>query len=129
MVAGWAGNPMFSGGKITEEDFFRAGHVVVEIGRQARTSFAETHLRTSNQERRIEMKVSSFLIAPEMVVNTMKLTVMHQRLARLFANRLEIAIAEVPFDFPAMREMIQYHQTRVNDTGLRWLIDEIKQLG
>ena len=129
VVAGWAGNPMFSGGKITEEDFFRAGHVVVEIGRQARTSFAETHLRTSNQERRIEMKVSSFLIAPEMVVNTMKLTVMHQRLARLFANRLEIAIAEVPFDFPAMREMIQYHQTRVNDTGLRWLIDEIKQLG
>ncbi len=129
VVVGWAGNPMLSGGKITEDDFFSAGHVVVEIGRQARTSFAETHLRGTTRQRRIEMTVSSFLIAPEMVVNTMKLTVMHERLARLFANRLDIAIAEMPVDFPAMREMIQYHQTRTNDSGLRWLIDQIKQLG
>lgn len=129
VVVGWAENPMLSRGGITEEDFFSAGHVVVEIGRQSRTSFAEAHLRTSNHERRIEMKVSSFLIAPEMVVNTMKLTVMHERLARLFANRLDIAIAELPFNFPVMREMIQYHQTRANDAGLRWLIDEIKRLG
>jgi hypothetical protein len=53
---------------------------------------------------------------------------MHERLARIFASRLDIAIAEMPFDFPVLREMIQYHQTRENDTGLRWLIDEIQRL-
>ena len=73
------------------------------------------------------MRVSSFLIAPEMVVNTMKLTVMHERLANMFANRLEIAISALPFEFPLMREMIQYQHSRQNDDGLRWLIDQLKR--
>jgi len=103
--------------------------VVVEIGRLARTSFAESHLLQSSQKRRIDMRVSSFLIAPEMVVNTMKLTVMHERLAKIFAQRLDIAISELPFEFPVMREMIQYQQSRQNDDGLRWLIDQLKQSG
>jgi DNA-binding transcriptional LysR family regulator len=128
VVVGWAKNPVFKRGKLTADDFYRAGHVVVEIGRQARTSFSEECLKKSGRERRIEMRVHSFLTAPEMVVNTMKLTVMHERLARIFASRLDIAIAEMPFDFPVLREMIQYHQTRENDTGLRWLIDEIQRL-
>ena len=59
----------------------------------------------------------------------MKLTVMYERLARLFAQRLDIAIAELPFDFPVMREMIQFHESRKHDTGFRWLIDQAKQLG
>ncbi|NHN39136.1 LysR family transcriptional regulator [Pseudomaricurvus alcaniphilus] len=128
VVAGWAKNPALKRRKIKEKDFFNARHVVVEIGQLARSSFAETHLRNFNERRRIDMKVPSFLIAPEMVVNTMKLTVMHERLARLFAQRLDIAIAEMPFDFPVMREMIQFHESRRHDAGLRWLVDQIKQL-
>jgi len=127
VVVGWAKNPVFKRGSISEEDFYGAGHVVVEIGRQARTSFAETHLLQSGRKRRIDMRVSSFLIAPEMVVNTMKLTVMHERLANMFANRLEIAISALPFEFPLMREMIQYQHSRQNDDGLRWLIDQLKR--
>jgi len=129
VVVGWAKNPVFKRRKISEEDFYEAGHVVVEIGRLARTSFAESHLLQSSQKRRIDMRVSSFLIAPEMVVNTMKLTVMHERLAKIFAQRLDIAISELPFEFPVMREMIQYQQSRQNDDGLRWLIDQLKQSG
>lgn len=127
VVVGWAKNPVFKQGRISEEDFYEAGHVVVEIGRQARTSFAETHLLQSDRKRRIDMRVSSFLIAPEMVVNTMKLTVMHERLAKMYANRLEIAISALPFEFPVMREMIQSQHSRQNDDGLRWLIDQFKQ--
>ncbi|MFK8050464.1 MAG: LysR family transcriptional regulator [Halioglobus sp.] len=129
VVVGWSKNPVFKQGSISAEDFYEAGHVVVEIGRQARTSFAEAHLQQSNRKRRIDMRVSSFLIAPEMVVNTMKLTVMHERLAKMFANRLEIAISALPFEFPVMREMIQYQHSRQNDDGLRWLIDQLKQAG
>ena len=128
VVVGWKKNPALKHGKIKEEVFFSARHVVVEIGQMARSSFAERHLRQFPSERLIDMKVSSFLVAPEMVVNTMKLTVMHERLARLFAKRLDIAIAELPFDFPVMREMIQYHESRRHDAGLRWLIDQAKQL-
>lgn len=128
VVAGWAKNPMLKGQKINEDDFFSARHVAVEIGQLARSSFAEAHLRNLNRERQIDMKVSSFLTAPEMVVNTMKLTVMQERLARMFAHRLDIVVAEIPFEFPMMREMIQFHESRRHDTGLRWLVDQIKQL-
>jgi DNA-binding transcriptional LysR family regulator len=128
VVVGWEKNPALKRGRIKEEDFFNASHVVVEIGQLSRSSFAETHLREGHGERRIDIKVSSFLVAPEMVVNTMKLTVMHERLARLFSQRLDIAIAELPFDFPIMREMLQYHESRRHDVGLRWLIDQAKQL-
>lgn len=128
VVVGWKNNPALKNNKISKDDFFSARHVTVEIGQTARSSFAESHLRNLNQERRIDMKVSSFLIAPEMVVNTMKLTVMHERLAQLFAQRIDIAIAELPFDFPPMSEMVQYHAARKHDTGVRWLIDQAKKL-
>ncbi len=127
VVVGWAKNPVFNNRSISEENFYRAGHVVVELGRQSRNSFAEAHLLQSKRKRQIDMRVSSFLIAPEMVVNTMKLTVMHERLAKMFAKRLDIAIAPLPFEFPVMREMIQYQQSRQNDDGLRWLIEQIKK--
>jgi DNA-binding transcriptional LysR family regulator len=120
VVAGWRENPIFSR-RIAETDFLDAGHVVVEIGRLNRVSFAETNLRSFSARRRVEVTVSSFLLAPEMVINTRRLTVMHQRLAETFANRMPIAFAPLPFDFPAMREMVQYHRTRAEDAGLIWL--------
>lgn len=129
VVVGWAKNPALRNGQISEDDFFDAKHVVVELGHfLSRSSFAETHLGHLPRSRRIDIKVASFLIAPEMVVNTTKLTVMHERLAQLFAKRVEITLAELPFEFPIMREVIQYHESRQNDTGLRWLIEQVKQL-
>lgn len=50
---------------------------------------------------------------------------MHERLARSAATHLPVVYADLPFRFPAMKEMIQYHRTRVNDPGLAWLREEI----
>jgi DNA-binding transcriptional LysR family regulator len=127
VVAGWAGNPLVQG-PLSEEDFLAAGHVAVEIGRLRPTSFAETFLREQGKERRIEVLVSSFAVAPEMLVNTRRLAVMHERLARAYAERIAIRFVEMPFAFPMMREMLQYNRTRSEDAGLRWLIALIKQV-
>jgi DNA-binding transcriptional LysR family regulator len=126
VVVGWRGNPVIQDGTISEEDFFAAGHVVVEVGQVRPTSFAEVQMQKLGRPRHIDMRVSSFLVAPEMVVNTSRLTVMHERLARHFADRLDIAIAEPPFDIPVMREMVQYHQTRKDDPALRWLLGKLR---
>lgn len=125
VVVGWAKNPILKNGVISKDEFFNARHITVEIGQLARTSFSETQLHNQHRERKIDMKVSSFLIAPEMVVNTTKITVMHERLALLFAQRLDLAIVDLPFKFPVMREMVQFHESRRHDVGLRWLIDQI----
>lgn len=126
VVAGWSGNPAFDA-PMTEEVFLAAGHVVVEIGRLRPTSFAETFLRERGKQRTIEVMVSSFAVAPEMLMHTNRLAVMHERLAHAYASRLPLSYADLPFDFPVMREMLQYHTTRAEDPGLRWLIGEIRQ--
>jgi LysR family transcriptional regulator, nod-box dependent transcriptional activator len=126
VVAGWTGNPVFAH-EMTEEAFFAAGHVVVEIGQLRPTSFAETFLRERGKERTIEIMVSSFAVAPEMLMNSNRLAVMHERLARMYAARIALTYVDMPFDFPIMREMLQYHTARADDPGLRWLIGEIKQ--
>jgi DNA-binding transcriptional LysR family regulator len=125
VVAGWRDNPMLDQ-PITEEQFFASGHVAVEIGRTNRTSFAEVALRTFGARRRIEVLVGSFLLAPELVVNTDRLTVMQERLAAVYARRLPLRLAPMPFPFPVMREMVQYNRTRAADTGLHWMIDQIR---
>lgn len=127
IVAGWAENPLFAR-PISQEDFYSSGHIVVEIGRQRPTSFAERELRAMRRDRRIEMVTSSFLSAPEMLVGTELLLVMGQRLAQVYAERIAVTYSELPFDFPVMSIMIQFHKTQASDPALRWLIDSIKQV-
>lgn len=124
VVAGWRGNPIM-GSPISEEAFYGAGHVAVEIGRLSRVSFAEIHLRARGRDRRVEVIASSFSLVPELLVGSDRLAIMHERLAQTLTRRLPITWQPLPFDFPMMREMIQYHRTRVDDPGLRWLVAQI----
>lgn len=126
VVAGWSENPVFDRA-LTQEDFFAAGHVAVEIGRTHRTSFSEVNLRGFGARRRIEIVVASFLLAPELVINTDRLTVMHERLAIAYARRLPLRHAPMPFAFPTMREVVQYNRARAADTGLQWIIAQIRE--
>ena len=125
VVLGCGDNPLLDR-PMSEQDFFGTGHVVVEIGRSNRTSFAETNLRAFGARRRIEVIVASFLVARDLVINTNRLTVMQRRLAVAFSQRMNVRYADMPFAFPIMREMVQFNRTREADTGLRWMIDEIK---
>lgn len=126
VVAGWRGNPIFAR-PLTLEDFTQAGHVVVEIGRLFRASFAELHMRMAGIKRRVEVEVSSFSVVPDLLVETNRLAVMHERLARHAARFLPIAFAPLPFELPPMEEHIQYHRARADDAGMRWLIAEIRR--
>ncbi len=38
-----------------------------------------------------------------------------------------LAIAPIPFDFPAMREMMQFNHARSADEGLTWLRSELRR--
>ncbi len=124
VVAGWKDSPLFAS-EITEKGFLAAGHIAVRIGGANRASFAETHLGDRSQARRIEIIASSFTSVPDLLVGTNRLAVMHERLARVMAQRLPIAWQELPFTFPPMREMIQFNRARKEDAGLAWLIGQL----
>lgn len=127
VVAGWSGNPVF-GQEMSEADFSQAAHIAVQIGSGLRLSFAESELRKQGIERKIAVTASSFSVVPDLLIHTDRLAVMHERMAAYAAIHRPIAYAPMPFEFPPMREIIQYHRARSDDVGLRWLISALVTL-
>lgn len=124
VVVGCRRNPVFRS-PLTEEAFFRQGLVAVVFGHAP--SFAEQELAALGHPRRIEITVSSFLAVPWMLAHTRRLAVMHERLARILVKKFPLAIAPLPFAFPLMQEMIQYHDARKTDGGAQWLLKQIEE--
>jgi len=91
-------------------------------------TYAEAQLRTRGISRREEVIAPSFTLVPDLLVGTQRLAIMHERLARQAMQRSEIRIAPLPFDFPPMREMVQFHRARADDAGLLWLLGRLNAI-
>jgi LysR family transcriptional regulator, nod-box dependent transcriptional activator len=122
VVVGWKDNPVFRK-PLTEEKFFDQGQVVIALSHAP--SFAEQEMGELSRRRRVDIVCSSFLAVPWLLPNTNRLALMHERLAEIMLDKHPLAMAPPPFEFPVMREMVQYHATRVNDGGTRWFLDRI----
>lgn len=126
VVVGWNQNPLFSG-ELTEEAFMAASHVGVQLGNQRTSAFADRIMEQLGRFRRVEVTASSFTVVPWLVIETNRLGLMHERLARRMATMFPLAIAPVPFEFPIMREMLQFNRTRSSDEGLKWLRNQLRE--
>jgi DNA-binding transcriptional LysR family regulator len=111
---------------ITEEEFFAAGHVSVAIGNQRTAAFGDKMCAALGKPRRIEAVAPSFTTVPWLLIDTPRLAIMHERLARTMASRFSIAFCQLPFAIPAMREMVQYHYARRADAGLTWFREQLQ---
>jgi LysR family transcriptional regulator, nod-box dependent transcriptional activator len=127
VVVGWKGNPMFAR-KVTADDIYAAGHVSVAMGNTRTPAYADHHLNLMGRHRKIEVIASSFTMVPWLLLNTMRVALMHERLARAMSAYFPIAFAPVPFPFPIMREMAQYHSARAADGGLTWLRQQMREI-
>jgi DNA-binding transcriptional LysR family regulator len=125
VVAGWNGNDLLSA-PLDEHRFLAMGHVAIAIGSQSNPAFADRHLALMGKHRRIEVSASSFTTVPWLLIGTQRLAVMHERLARAAAQIFPIAYRPMPFTFPVMEELVQFHQTRAADEGLRWLRTQLR---
>ena len=72
------------------------------------------------------MSTASFSVVPYLLVGTTRLSLMHERLARISAKSFDIQYRPLPFAFEPLRELVQIHETRVADPGVRWLIEQIR---
>jgi DNA-binding transcriptional LysR family regulator len=125
VIVGWNGNPLFKKG-ITEEDFLASGHVATSFGRQRLRSFGDLQLARLGKERRIEVTSGSFGNVPWLLIGTMRLALMHQRMAQSVSRYFPLSISPVPFEFPLMREVAQHHSARTSDLGLSWLREQLR---
>jgi len=124
-VIGWSNNPALAGG-IDAATFGRLGHVAVHVGSNRVPSFADRQIERMGLERRIDLTCGCFTMVPWLICGTNRIAIMHERLARQMAGQFPLAISEMPFRFPVMREMLQYHRAREADEGLGWLRDQLK---
>ena len=125
VVVGWSGNPVMQK-PLTIDGFFDSGHVAVQIGH--RNTFIEQALEAHVQKRRIEITAPSFIQAPWLIPGTMRLSLMHERLANIVAPAASLVIAEPPIELPVMEEMMQFHASRTADEALIWLRGKLKQV-
>lgn len=128
VFVGWSGNPLFERA-LTEEDVMAASHAAVQMGNQRTSAFADNMMEKTGRFRNIEVTASSFTIIPWLLIETNRIALMHERLARRMASMFPLAIAPIPFAFPIMREMMQFNRTRSADEGLRWLRDRLREEG
>jgi LysR family transcriptional regulator, nod-box dependent transcriptional activator len=126
VVVGWNRNAIFSR-EVTLDDLLRAGHVGVQMGNQRTNAFADNVMEKLGHVRRLEVTASSFTMVPWLLIETERLALMHERLARRMAGMFPLAIAPIPFPFPMMREMMQFNRARANDEGLIWLREELRR--
>ena len=126
VIVGWSGNSLFQR-QPTLADVMEAGHVGIQMGNQRTSAFADSIMEKLGHFRRMEMTASSFTVVPWLIIETNRLALMHERLARVMARMFPLAIAPIPFEFPAMREMMQFNHARSADEGLAWLRGELRR--
>ena len=124
VVQGWAENPVFEK-PFTQETFAACGHVAVKLGENRPTSFGEQQLAHMGIVRRVEVEARYFMLLPHLLVGTQRIGITHERAARFFEKILPLRTVALPFPFPKLRAMIQFHSSRTSDSGLRWLIDQL----
>ncbi|WP_242151827.1 LysR family transcriptional regulator [Sphingomonas sp. BAUL-RG-20F-R05-02] len=120
VVVGARDHPALAG-PISREDFCALEHVAVMVGTDVPAAFADRQLEQLGVSRRVGVTVPSFAAVPWMLAGTERIGLMHARLATLMAASLPITTSPIPFDFPLMREVLQYHRARGGDPGLAWL--------
>lgn len=122
VLIGCRDNPIFRD-EVSMEDYTRAGHVVVEVSDTV--TFAEEHVRGLSHVRRVQLVVPSFSSVPFFLPGTDRIALVHERLATMFLSILPLARSRPPFEMPLMSEILQFHATRQEDSGLSWLVSKI----
>lgn len=125
VAAGWDQNPVF-GTPLTEEAFFAQGHVALSLGSHRTATVGDRQLDLMGRTRRVEIIASSFAVLPWLLIGTHRLALMHERLARIATEHFPIRWVPLPFEFAVVEELAQYHETRANDAGVRWLIEQLR---
>lgn len=124
-LVGRAEHPALSG-ETTLAAMLTYDHVHVAIGDERLPSFGDAYLDRMGIQRRIAMIAPNFGMLPWLLQDTDWLALIQGRLAAQMARNFPLVAVAPPLSIPPLVEMAQYHVTRSNDPGLRWLIDLIR---
>jgi DNA-binding transcriptional LysR family regulator len=106
--------------KLTLETYLSMRHVLVAPGGSP-GSFVDSELARRGLERRIALRVSSFLVAPIVVSETDFISTAPERLARRMARRFPLQLLAPPLRLPGFGLCLAWHPRFDADPAHRWL--------
>lgn len=128
VCVGWRDNPHLTGGTISREALAALPHVAVEFERQRAPSAVQwVHERLGRALQRA-ITVANYGSVPFLLVGTERISLMHARMAGMFAALLPLSIVELPVEIPRIVEVIQWRGANDADEGLMWVVDMIATL-
>lgn len=113
---------------MTGELYLSLKHVTVRFNRSRTPAFDDWYMRRKKQQRHIDVVAASFTTMPALLIGTDRIGTMHRRLAEKLSKRYPLAMAEVPFEIPPIREVAQWEIGNNNDPALRWVVDRLKEV-
>jgi len=115
----WSGNSAV-GATISPDEYLNLGHVVVNVGQDPVGNVDEVHLRKAKRRRRIEISTPSFLLAPQLVVGTDRITTITSRLALKYQAILPLKLVPLPIELPPLVELLHWHRAHNQDAAHLW---------
>ena len=116
----WSGNSHV-GDTISLDQCLAMGHVVARLGAQRPPTVDAWFFQRFGHARRVDVIATTFGSVPHMLVGTDRLSIMHRRLATVFAKTMPLKILPVPVEMPKLVEMIQWHKYRDRDPARVWM--------
>jgi LysR family nod box-dependent transcriptional activator len=128
MCCVWAGNTQVKR-RVTVEDYLSLGHLVYSMGTPDQpVALPDRHLARLGIQRRIEVSVESFLLAPFLLTGTDLVTLVPSRAGEFLRRTGDIRILPSPVELPILTEMLWWHPRANADPAHGWLRALIAQV-
>ncbi|MFV0476368.1 MAG: LysR family transcriptional regulator [Parahaliea sp.] len=111
------------GRKLSLKQYLELGHIHVSSRRQG-PGFVDIELNRLGLQRKIQLRLRHYLVAPEIVERTnLALTVSSH-----WAKKTNLKVLELPFKFPPGKSHLLWHKSADDDRANRWLREHIIDL-
>ncbi len=113
--------------KVTLRDYLRYPHVLVSPGGRP-GSYVDTALAERNAKRRVAVRVHSFLLASDYILDTDYLLTVPEHVANRIGETHDVAVAALPIRVPGFTLSMVWHARNHRDAGHRWLRTQIADI-
>jgi DNA-binding transcriptional LysR family regulator len=127
MVIAWTDNRLL-GETLDLATYQRLGHVLFRTGKVGQPWFEQWYMNEHGDSRRVEVRVHSFSLMPQMVVGTDRIATLQSRLAQRYAQTLPLRLYALPMAAPKLTEVLQWNRLHDQDPGNRWLRERMAEL-
>jgi DNA-binding transcriptional LysR family regulator len=119
------GHPGLKRKPLTAKAYASLSHLLFSPRGDPKGLIDEPLARASGQRRRVVMTVPHVLAAPLIVARTDLVTVIAERIARLYASELDLVLFEPPISLPEFTINMLTSAARASEPALKWLQDQV----